>query len=121
MQLITAGLFVCVLAACATAPVPTQPSILAAEQAIQAAERARVLDAASPELSLARDKLQAAHKAATEEQPIKAQQLAEEARVQAELSIAKASAAKAKTVNDDMKSSNSTLNSEMQRNLREQP
>jgi Domain of unknown function (DUF4398) len=121
ISLLAAGLICFGLTACATTPVPTQPSILAAEQAIQAAENARVLDASSPELTLARNKLQAAHKAETEKRPLEANQLAEQARVQAELSVARASAAKAKTVNDDMKTSNSTLKTELQRNTGNQP
>lgn len=120
-SLLVAGLICLGLTACATTEVPAQPSILAAEQAIQAAENARVLDASSPELTLARNKLQAAQKAEADKHPLEAKQLAEQARVQAELSVARASAAKATTVNNDMKTSNTTLKTELQRNPGIQP
>ena len=45
-----------------------------------------------------------------------AQRLADESRADAQLASAKAEAAKAKVVNDDMKKSNVTLKQEMQRN-----
>jgi hypothetical protein len=80
-----------------------------------------VLDAASPELTLARTKFQAAQKAEIEKHPVEAKRLAEEARLQAELSVAKAAAAKARSVNDDLKNSNSTLKTELQRNTGNQP
>lgn len=109
------------LSACASTPELTQPSILAAQQAIEAAESARVLDAASPELTQARSKLVAAQAAQAQKRPVEAKQLADEARLAAELGVARARAARAKVVNDDMKTSNSTLNTELQRNNGGQP
>lgn len=115
------GLVCASLAACAAHPPSPQPALLAAEQAIQAAEQARVLDAASPELTLARSQYQAAQKAQNDEKPIEAKRLAEEARLQAELATARAAAAKAKTVNEDLQKGNSTLQNELQRKTGIQP
>ncbi len=94
---------------------PTQ-SIKAAEQAIAAADQARVADTSLPELSEAREKLTAAQTAALSKQPVEAERLALEARVDAELASAKVEAAKAKAVNDEIRSSTATLKQEMQRN-----
>jgi hypothetical protein len=93
--------------------------VQAAELSIANAEQARVVDAASPELTEARQKLTAA-RAALEEKPIVAERLAEQAKVDAELAVANADVAKAKLVNDDMQKSNNFLNQEMQRNMGDQ-
>lgn len=104
------------LSACVTElPEPTV-ALKAAEQAIAAADRTRIADAASPELSEAREKLTAAQAAAQAEEMIVAERLALEARVDAELSSAKNEAAKAQAVNDEIKQSTATLSQEMQRN-----
>ena len=116
---ITALCSVLVLAACATPPEPTV-AMKAAEQAIAAADRTRIADAASPELSEAREKLTAAQAAVQDEKlenrMIVAERLALESRVDAELASAKNEAAKAKAVNDEIKQSTATLSQEMQRN-----
>jgi hypothetical protein len=104
------------LSACATVPQPPTEALQGAEQAIANAEQARVADYASPELGQAREKLTAARAAVQEEKMVLAQRLAEESRVDAELASAKAEAAKAKTVNDEMRKSTETLKQEMQRN-----
>lgn len=103
------------LTACASAPPPNQ-ALQAAEQAIATAEQARVADYASPELSEARDKLAASRAAIQQKNMVLAQRLADESRADAQLASAKAEAAKAKVVNDDMQKSNVTLKQEMQRN-----
>ncbi len=103
------------LTACASAPPPNQ-ALQAAEQAIATAEQARVADYASPELSEARDKLAASRAAVQQKNMVLAQRLADESRADAQLASAKAEAAKAKLVNDDMQKSNVTLKQEMQRN-----
>jgi outer membrane PBP1 activator LpoA protein len=103
------------LTACSSTPPPTE-ALQAAEQAIETAEQARVADYASPELGEAREKLTAARIAVQEEEMEQAQRLAEQSRADAELALAKAQAAKANVVNDEMKKSTGTIKQEMQRN-----
>lgn len=103
------------LGACATAPQPPTADLQAAELAIANAERARVADYASVELSEARDKLTAARSAVQEEQMSRAQRLAQQARVDAELASARAEVAKARVVNEQMQKGTDTLKQEMQR------
>jgi hypothetical protein len=108
------------IAACASTPPEPTVALKAAEQAIAAADRTRIADAASPELSEAREKLTAAQAAAQNEKlkdrMIVAERLALESRADAELASAKNEAAKAKAVNDEIKQSTATLSQEMQRN-----
>jgi putative cell wall-binding protein len=106
---------VLLLAACTSLPEPIV-AFAAAEQAIATADQARVADTAMPELSEAREKLTAARAAVQDKQMVQGERLALEARVDAELASAKAEAAKAKAVNDEMKRSTDTLTQEMQRN-----
>lgn len=103
------------LAACASMPPPTE-ALQAAELAIANAEQARVADYASPELGTAREKLSAARTAVEQKKMAQAKRLAEQSRVDAELALAKAEAAKAQAVNDEMQKSTETLKQEMQRN-----
>lgn len=103
------------LGACASAPQPPTADLQAAEMAIANAERARVADYASVELSQARDKLTAARSAVQEEQMSRAQRLAQQARVDAELASARAEVAKAQVVNEQMQKGTDTLKQEMQR------
>lgn len=104
------------LAACASTPPEPTVAMKAAEQAIATAEVARVADAASPELSEAREKLTASKTAVQDKRMVDAERLALESRVDAELASAKAEVAKAKMVNDEMVRSTVTLTQEMQRN-----
>ena len=104
-----------VAVAYATPPEPTV-AMKAAEQAIAAADRTRIADAASPELSEAREKLTAAQAAVQAKHMVEAERLAVESRVDAELASAKNEAAKANAVNDEIKQSTATLSQEMQRN-----
>jgi len=104
------------LAACASTPPVPIVALQAAEQAIATADRSRVADASSPELSEARVKLTAAQTAAQEKRMVEAERLALESRANAELSTAKSEAAKALAVNDEMKRSTEALKQEMQRN-----
>lgn len=108
------------LSACASLPEPTV-ALKAAEQAIATADRTRVADAASPELSEAREKLTAAQTAVHQQQMVIAERLAVESRIDAELASAKIEAAKAQAVNDEMKRSTETLAQEMQRNSGAKP
>jgi multidrug efflux pump subunit AcrA (membrane-fusion protein) len=114
----TAGLLM--LAACATVPQPPMAELQAAELAIADAERARVADYASAELSEARAKLRAAQSAVQKENMVQAMRLAEQSRVDAELASARAEAARAKVVNDEMLKSIDAMKQEMQRNTGEQ-
>jgi hypothetical protein len=107
------------IAGCASVQQPPMAELQAAELAIADAERSSVADYAPAELSEARDKLRAAHSAVQQEKMVQAKRLAEESRVDAELSSARAEAARAKVVNDEMHKSIDTLKHEMQRNTGE--
>jgi hypothetical protein len=103
------------LAACAsTPPVPTV-ALSSARQAIAVADQTRVADAASPELSEARDKLAAAQTAVQDKRMADAERLAVESRADAELATAQAQRSKEHAVNDEMIHSTETLSQEMQR------
>jgi putative cell wall-binding protein len=112
--------FMALTASAAKPEVPTQ-AIQAAELAIKNADQARVADYASPELTMAREKLTAARTAVEKEDMVIAQRLAEQSRVDAELATAKASVAKEQAINDEMKKSIETLKQEMQRNSGARP
>lgn len=104
------------LSACASSPEAPDQAMQAAELAIASAEQARVADSSSPELAQARVKLAAARAEINNDHMVRAERLANEARVDAELASAKAEVSKARTVNDEMKESTETLKQEMQRN-----
>jgi outer membrane biogenesis lipoprotein LolB len=115
LRLAVPGLALFFVAACAsTPPVPTS-NLQAAQQAIANAERVDAATHAASELGEARGKLSSAQRAVEEEDMVMAGQFADEARAEAELAAARAGAAKANAVNDDMKQSTSTLIEEMQR------
>ena len=100
--------------ASASTPPPTA-NLQAAQQSIANAERVDAASLAGVELGEARGKLAAAQHAVEEKQMIAATWYADEARVEADLAAAKAGAAKAKAVNQDIKHSNAALIEEMQR------
>jgi len=104
------------LAACATSPPVPTLALSSAKQAIAVADRTRVADASSPELSEARDKLAAAQTAVQDKRMVDAERLAVESRADAELATAKNEASKNRAVNDEMIHSTETLSQEMQRN-----
>ncbi|MDR7088294.1 MULTISPECIES: DUF4398 domain-containing protein [Cellvibrio] len=104
------------LAGCSSPPKAPDQALQAAELAIATAEQARVADYASPELGEARDKLTAARTAVAKEEMTTAARLAEQARADAELATAKAEAAKAQAINDELGKSVNTLEQELQRN-----
>lgn len=116
----TAVVGLLLLGGCASTPMPPTAELQAAEQAIASAERARVADYASVELSEARDKLSAARIAVKEEEMTKAQRLAQQARADAELASARAEVARARVVNEQMQKGTDTLKQEMQRNTGDQ-
>ena len=106
---------VLMLAGCASAPPPTA-SLQAAKQAISNAERQEAGRYAVGELAEARTQLASADTAVGEHKMVVAERFADESRTEADLASAKASAVKAKLVNDEMRHSTGTLIQEMQRN-----
>lgn len=104
------------LSGCASTPKAPTEALQVAELAIANAEQARVADYASPELGQAREKLLNAKVAVEKEQMTRARWLAEESKASAELATARASAAKAKAVNDELQKGNAVLEQELQRN-----
>jgi electron transfer flavoprotein alpha subunit len=115
-RLAIAALALLALAGCASAPEAPTESLRAAEMAIAHAEQARVADYAAPELGTARRLLSAARDAVADEEMALAWRLAEQSRANAELAYAKAEAAKAAAVNEEMQKSIDALKQEMQRN-----
>lgn len=113
IALVAAGLFA--LAGCASPPVPPTEALQAAESAISNAEQARVADYASTDLTTARQKLALANTATRNNEMVKAEYLAIEARTHAELALARAEERRAKAVNDDMQKSIDVLKEEMKR------
>jgi hypothetical protein len=108
------------ISGCASTPQPPTAELQAAEQAIANAERARVADYASVELSEARDKLSAARSAVQQEKMVQAQRLAQQSKADAELASAKAEVAKSRVVNEQMQKGTDTLKIEMQRKTGDQ-
>lgn len=102
-------------AGCASTPPIPSTSLQAAQQAIGDATTVDAGRFAAAELDEARAKLTAAQKAVDEKQMVLAEQLAREARAEAELASARTAAAKASAVNQEMRQSNATLVEEMRR------
>jgi len=101
--------------ACSSVPAPVT-ELAAAEQAILTAEQARVNTYAAAELTQARQKLQDARAAVVQENMLLASRLAQQSKLDAELALARAGAAEAIAVNDEMKKSTEILQQEMLRN-----
>jgi len=116
LAMLSSVTFALMLSSCASKPLPPTQALQAAELAISNAEQARVADYASQELVEAREKLTAARLAVEKEDMVGAHRFAEQARVDAELALAKQNAAKAKAVNEEMQKGISTLKQEMNRN-----
>lgn len=104
------------VASCASTPPAPIATLQAAEQAISNAERADAGRYAAAELAAARTKLASANDAVQEEEMIIAKRLGEQSRADAELASARSEAAKAATVNEEMKRGNDALFEETQRN-----
>jgi hypothetical protein len=102
-------------AACASTPPIPSANLQAAQQSIANAERVEAGTHAAAELSEARNKFSAAQSAVNQKEMVTAGRLADEARAEAELAVAKTGVAKANAVNADMERSNATLIEEMQR------
>jgi len=105
------------LGACASTPAPTR-SLDAARTAVTNAEKADAGRFAAAELGEARQKLALADAASAEKttkSALVAERLAEQAKVEAELAMARTEAAKAMAVNKEMSLGGDALNEEMQR------
>lgn len=103
------------IAACASAPPAPVSAIDAAKVAITNAERAEANRYAGAELGEARQKLALADGAVRDESMVQAEQLAQQARVQAELASARTEAAKAAGINKELERGADALTEEMQR------
>ena len=101
-------------AACASTP-PPSASLQAAQQSIANAERVEAGTHAAAELSEAKAKLSAAQRSVELKKMLEAGRLADEARADADLAVARSSLAKANAMNADMERSNAVLVEEMQR------
>ena len=104
-----------VAAACASTPPVPEASLQAAQQSLGEAERVDAGIHSAAELREARVKMSDAQNAVSAGEMLAAERLADQARAQAELAVAKTSLAKATAVNDDIKRSNAALIEEMQR------
>src|SRR5688572_10094326 len=114
---ITAGLVAIFLlaGACASTPPAPESALDAARVAILNAEKSDASQFASGDLGQAREKLALADTAVKAEDMVAADRLAQESRVQAELASARTAAAKAASVNDEMRRGAEALSEEMQR------
>jgi membrane-bound lytic murein transglycosylase len=115
LRLLAAAAGLVTLAACASAPPAPTHALQAAEIAITNAEQARVADYASIELNEARENLAAARKAVQDKDMARAERLAEQSRVNAELASANAELTRARAINEEMQKSIDILKQEMQR------
>ncbi|MEX2131630.1 MAG: DUF4398 domain-containing protein [Pseudohongiellaceae bacterium] len=116
LRLILGATLVLALASCASAPLPPNEELQAAELAISSAEQERVADFAPQDLKQAHDKLSAARIAVQAEDMVLALHLADESRGSAELASARTAEMKAKAINDEMQQSINVLQQEIQRN-----
>lgn len=91
------------------------PGLAAARTAIGEAEKAGAGHDSAPELNEAREKLAAAENAVSQKHMTQAAQLAEQARVEANLASARSGELQAAAINQDMKHSNDALGEELQR------
>jgi PBP1b-binding outer membrane lipoprotein LpoB len=111
-----AGLSVALLlTACVSAPLAPTEELTAAQDAITEAEQAEARQFAQSELEDARARLLRAEEAVVAEEMSKAEYLAIQARVTAELALARTEATKATEINREMQRSADALDEEMQR------
>lgn len=114
--LLTALLFATLtLVACASAPLPPTESLNAARDAIASAEQAEARQYAGAELDEAKQHLAEANQAVAAERMTEAERQAKQARVAAELAMARTEAAKAAAINREMGRGAEALDEEMQR------
>lgn len=103
------------LTACASTPEAPHNALKEAQVAITNAQKADASRYANPDLTDARDKLAQANAAVTAKDMVLADQLARQARIAAELAVARTEAAKAKDVNEELIKGIDALNDEMTR------
>jgi hypothetical protein len=103
------------LGACASKPKAPTESITAAEQSVAFADAAHAAEFAPVELAVARQKLSEARVQMEKDEMIYAERLANQAKLDAELATAKAEAAKAKKVNEELQKGNQILKEELDR------
>jgi len=109
------------ITACASSPPPPTANLEAARQAIASAERSDAAQHAPAELNQARSRIAAADAEVTAKKMMAAERLADQSRADAEFASAKAGAAKARMMNEEMKRSTATLVEEMQRATGDRP
>ncbi|MCH8550840.1 MAG: DUF4398 domain-containing protein [Natronospirillum sp.] len=106
---------VALLAACASTPSAPTESLTAARDAIASAEQAGARQHAGAELEEAQQQLARAEEAVIAEAMVEADWLAQQARITAELAMARTESARATEVNRDMRRAAEALETEMQR------
>lgn len=110
---LAAGLLL--MTACASAPVAPTVSLTEASQAIERAEQSDGRQYAPGELDQAKHKMTLADRAVEREDMLEAERLANEAKVTAELVLAKTESAKALEINRQMDRGTRALTDEMRR------
>ena len=103
------------LAACASTPIPNE-KIAVAKESVQRAEQSGAPELAPVEMAAARDKLARAEKAAADREAVPANQLAEQANVDARLAEATAQEQRARKAAMEFDASMQALRSESMRN-----
>ena len=103
------------LAACASTPIPNE-KIAVAKESVQRAEQSGAPELAPVEMAAARDKLARAEKAAADREAVPANQLAEQANVDARLAEATAQQQRAHKAALEFDASMQALRSESMRN-----
>src|SRR5579859_3089764 len=103
------------LAACASTPIPNE-KIAVAKESVQRAEQSGAPELAPVEMAVARDKLARAEKAAADREAVPANQLAEQANVDARLAEATAQQQRAHKAAMEFDASMQALRSESLRN-----
>lgn len=103
------------LVGCASAPVAPEADLTAARVAIASAERSDARQYAGAELDEAKQKLKQAEDAVKSEHMLEAEQLAQQARIVAELAMARTAEAKAVAINRQLKQDADALEEELQR------
>jgi Domain of unknown function (DUF4398) len=103
------------LAACVSTPIPNE-KIAVAKESVQRAEQSGAPELAPVEMAAARDKLARAEKAAADREAVPANQLAEQANVDARLAEATAQQQRARKAAMEFDASMQALRSESMRN-----
>jgi hypothetical protein len=104
------------LAACVSTPIPNE-KIAVAKESVQRAEQSGAPELAPVEMAAARDKLARAERAAADREAVPANQLAEQANVDARLAEATAQEQRARKAAMEFDASMQALRSESMRNV----